>query len=81
MKLDVYRRREPAHKLSYLVVPAGQELPQEVTSAEWVAHAREVELDENAPSFTEYGIDEPGRQLRDKRYAITSLDHQLQSND
>ncbi|MBL0418857.1 hypothetical protein JI739_00720 [Ramlibacter sp. AW1] len=78
MQLDVYRRHEPAHKMSFLVVPAGQEIPQEVTSTEWVAHARGVELDESAPAFTEYGIDDPARQLREKRYAITSLSHQLQ---
>ncbi|MEJ7929984.1 DUF6139 family protein [Ramlibacter sp. AN1015] len=81
MKLDVYRRPEPEHKLSYLIVPAGKEIPQEATSTEWVAHARDVEIDESAASLTEYGIDEPARQLREKRYAITSLDHQLQAND
>lgn len=73
MQLDVYRRHEPAHKMSFLVVPAGQEIPQEVTSTEWVAHARGVELDESSPTFSEYGIDQPARQLREKRYAITSL--------
>jgi hypothetical protein len=81
MQLDVYRRQEPHHKLSYLVVPAGREIPQEVTSTEWVAHARAVELDEHTAEFTEYGIEHPEQQLEEKGYAITSLDHQLEAGD
>ena len=81
MQLDVYRRREPAHKVSYLIVPAGQEIPQEATSTEWLAHARAVELDEHAAELAEYGIEVPEQQLKEKGYAITSLDHQLEARD
>ncbi|TFZ04865.1 DUF6139 family protein [Ramlibacter rhizophilus] len=81
MQLDVYRRREPAHKLSYLIVPAGHEIPQEATSTEWTAHARSVELDEHADELVEYGIEHPEQQLEQKGYAITSLDHQLEERD
>ncbi len=78
MRLDIYRRHEPEHKRSYLAVPAGQEIPQEATSTEWVAHARDTELDERAAEFVEYGIENPRKQIEEKGYAITSLGHQLQ---
>ena len=78
MQLDIYKRHEPAHKLSYLIVPAGREIPQEAISTEWVAHARSVELDEHAAELAEFGIEKPEHQLDEKGYAITSLDHQLE---
>ena len=32
MRVDIYRRPEPEHKLSYLVVPESRVLPEEVTN-------------------------------------------------
>ncbi len=81
MQLDIYSRPEPAHKLSYLAVPAGKEIPQEVINVDWHLHATTVELDEQSPSFKEYGIDSPGAQIKDKGYAITSLAHQVEAQD
>ena len=81
MQLDIYRRPESEHKLSYLAVPAGQELPQEVTNVDWQVVATATEMDVEAPSLREYAIDEPGRQIREKGYAITSVAHQVESND
>jgi hypothetical protein len=78
MRLDIYRRHEPGNKRSYLAVPAGRMIPPEATSTEWVAHARDTELDETCAEFREYGIEHPQRQLKEKGYAITSLSHQLQ---
>ena len=78
MRLDIYRRHEPGNKRSYLAVPAGRVIPQEATSTEWVAHARDTELDETTTEFREYGIEHPQQQLEEKGYAITSLGHQLQ---
>ena len=81
MQLDIYCRPEPEHKLSFLAVPAGKPIPEEATNVDWRPRARAIELNEEAPSFAEYGIDKPGDQIREKGYAITSLAHQLEAED
>lgn len=81
MQFDIYRRPEPEHKLSYLAVPSGREIPGEVINTDWQPHAKQVELDENADRLDEYGIEAIGPQLREKGYAITSLALQLEAND
>jgi hypothetical protein len=79
MQLDIYRRPEPEHKLSFMAVPAGQPIPQEVDNVDWklVATATEMSVDH---SLAEYAIDDPAGQIDEKGYAITSLAHQLQDN-
>ena len=79
MQLDIYRRPEPEHKLSYLAVPAGKPIPQEATNVDWQREATGVELDVDAPSLPEYAIDEAGQQIREKGYAITSVAHQVEA--
>ena len=81
MQLDIYRRPEPEHKLSYLVVPAGKVLPEEVTDVDWQVEAKGVELDVDAPRIDEYAIDGAGRQISEKGYAITSVADQVQDGD
>ncbi len=81
MQLDIYRRPEPEHKLSYLAVPTGKPIPEEATNTDWQLHARSVELDEQSPYFTEYGINAAGQQIREKGYAITSVTHQIEATD
>ncbi len=78
MKLDIYRRAEPQHKLSFMAVPAGQPIPQEADNVDWHLVATSLELDVDAPSLPDYAIDQPGAQIREKGYAITSVSHQLQ---
>ena len=78
MKLDIYRRPEPQHKLSFMAIPAGQPIPQEADNVDWQLVATALELDVDAPSLPDYAIDAPGRQIREKGYAITSVAHQLQ---
>ena len=78
MRVDIYRRPEPAHKLSYLVVPEGRIIPEEATNVDWASEKRGVELNESQQSWQELGIDEPQRQLREKGYAITGVLHQIQ---
>lgn len=78
MRVDIYRRPEPEHKLSYLVVPEGKVLPEEVTNVDWVTEQRGASLDESAPGWEELGIDAPQQQLREKGYAITGVLHQIQ---
>jgi hypothetical protein len=81
MQLDIYRRPEPAHKLSYLAVPAGRRLPEEVTDVDWQVEALSVELDADAPSLVRYAIDGAAGQIAEKGYAITSLQHQVAAPD
>lgn len=76
MQFDIYRRPEPHDKVSYLAVPAGKPIAPEAINTDWQLHARAVELDESASHFPAYGIDAPARQLREKGYAITSLQRQ-----
>ncbi|GAA3985224.1 hypothetical protein GCM10022279_05490 [Comamonas faecalis] len=76
MRVDIYRRAEAQGRFSYLVVPENKVLPQEVTNLDWERHAQGKDLNEEAKRWPELGIEQPGQQLRDKGYAITSLDEQ-----
>ena len=78
MRVDIYRRPEPQHKLSYLVVPEGRMIPEEATNVDWASEKRGVELNESQSAWQALGIDEPQRQLQEKGYAITGLLHQIQ---
>lgn len=78
MQLDIYRRPEPEHKLSFMAVPARQPIPQEVDNVDWKLVATATEMNVDAPSLAEYAIDDPAQQIREKGYAITSLAHQLE---
>ena len=77
MRVDIYRRPEPEHKLSYLVVPESRVLPEEITNVDWVSEQRGVDLDESESTWEELGIDEPHRQISEKGYAITGVLHQI----
>lgn len=78
MRVDIYRRPEPEHKLSYLVVPEGRVIPEEATNVDWVSEERGTDLDELEPAWDALGIDGPQRQLKEKGYAITGVMHQIQ---
>jgi len=80
MQLDIYRRPEPEHKLSFMAVPAGKPIPQEVDNVDWKLVATATEMDVEAP-LAEYAIDQAGEQIRDKGYAITSVTHQVDEAD
>jgi hypothetical protein len=77
MRMDIYRRPEPEHKLSYLVVPEGKLIPEEATNVDWVSVKRGVDLDESNDTWPDLGIDGPQRQLQEKGYAITGVLHQI----
>jgi hypothetical protein len=77
MKLDVYRRPEPEHMHSFMVVPAGDPIPQEVENTDWKLVAENLDLDVDAGSLADYAIDDPSGQIREKGYAITSVTHQV----
>jgi hypothetical protein len=80
MQLDIYRRPEPEHKLSYMAVPAGQPIRAEADNIDWklVASAHEIDIEKD--SLPEYGIDKPAAQIREKGYAITSVYHQVEAD-
>ena len=77
MRMDIYHRAEHKHKLSFLLVPEGKLVPQEVTNVDWVVYTRGVDLDEDAAQLPDYGIANPGLQIREKGYAITDVAHQV----
>lgn len=77
MRVDIYRRPEPEHKLSYLVVPEGRVIPEEAINVDWVSEMRGIDRNESEAGWPDLGIDEPQRQLREKGYAITGVLHQI----
>jgi hypothetical protein len=79
MKVDIYRRSEPGNKLTYLIVPAGQPIPEEATNIDWQARQQAVNVDETTEHLHPYEIDNPRAQIDEKGYAITSVYHQVAS--
>ena len=79
MRVDIYRRAEAGNKFSHLAVPEGKAIPQEATNVDWETEHRGLELDESAPLWADYGIEQPGRQIEKKGYAITSLNEQTEA--
>ncbi len=77
MHMDIYRRAEAGGRQTFLAVPAGRPIPHEATNVDWALHAGAVALDEDGPILEPYRIREPGRQLREKGYAITALEDQV----
>jgi hypothetical protein len=76
MRVDLYRRSEYDNKFSFLAVPEGQPIPEEVTNVDWEAEARGAAWDDNAALVAEYGISDFAEQIGQKGYAITGV-HQL----
>ncbi|RYF39320.1 MAG: hypothetical protein EOO25_15250 [Comamonadaceae bacterium] len=81
MQLDIYRRPEAEHKLSFLAVPAGKVLPEEVTNVDWQVEAAGVDLDPDSNGLERFGIEHASGQIAEKGYAITSLSHQVEAED
>ena len=77
MRVDIDRRPEPEHKLSYLVVPEGRLIPEEATNVDWLSETRGTDRVESHSACPDLGIADPQAQLRDKGYAITSVLHQI----
>jgi hypothetical protein len=77
MNVDIYRRSEPGNKLSYLIVPAGNPIPEEATNTDWQLRQRDVHVDETEEHLHPIEIDNPRAQIDEKGYAITSVYHQV----
>ncbi|EGF31885.1 hypothetical protein IMCC9480_3255 [Oxalobacteraceae bacterium IMCC9480] len=72
MRIDLYQRAEPEGHLSYLAVPEGKVIPEEVINTEWADVARGMELDNQQANST-YAIEDAEQQINKKGYAITGL--------
>jgi hypothetical protein len=79
MKVDIYRRPEPAQKFSYLIVPAGQPIPEEAVNTDWQARQQGVDVDTTTEHLHPYEIDNARAQIEEKGYAMTSVYHQVPS--
>ncbi|GAC1527453.1 MAG: hypothetical protein NVS2B4_04810 [Ramlibacter sp.] len=77
IQLDIYRRPEPEHEQSFMAVPTGRSIPQEVANVDWLLLATAIEVDVEAASLADYAIDRAGDQIGEKGYAITSISHQV----
>lgn len=79
MRVDIYRRAETDGKFSHLAVPEGKPIPQEAINTDWETEASAFEMDEASERWEEFGIEQPARQIREKGYAITSLNEMTDS--
>ena len=80
MNIDIYRRPEANNRFTYLIVPHGQEIPQEAINVDWQLRRQKVHIDETSHHLDGCEIDEPGVQIAEKGYAITSVAHQVDGN-
>ena len=73
MRVDIYRRAEQDGKFSYLAVPEDKDIPNEATNTDWQVEARALEVEDEAASIPDYGIDKLSEQIAEKGYAVTAL--------
>lgn len=73
MKVDIYQRMESQNRTSYLAVPQGKPLPQEVTNTEWQAAELNIDLEEDTGPVFNLALDDALAQIDEKGYAITHL--------
>lgn len=73
MRIDIYRRAEHAGHFSYLAVPEGKLIPEEVVNTDWEPADRSVDVEDGATHLPDFAIDDPHTQIAAKGYAITSV--------
>src|SRR3954468_23457681 len=73
MNVDIYRRSEPGNKLSYLIVPSGQPIPEEATNVDWQARKRDVHGDEAVEHPPPFENHNPGPQIQEKGFGNPQL--------
>lgn len=73
MRVDIYKRSEPAGQYSYMAVPEGKLIPEEATNIDWEAADRSVDLDESGEDLAVFSIEDTLEQISAKGYAITSV--------
>lgn len=73
MRLDIYRRAERAGVFSYLAVPEGKRLPEEVTNTDWDTEEKGVDFNDDENELPHFSIENVVPQIKAKGYAITSI--------
>ena len=73
MRVDLFRRPENSGRFSYLAVPQGRVIPQEVANTDWQMTQSDIDLFITDPQVTGIGIEEAEQQIDDKGYAITRV--------
>jgi hypothetical protein len=71
MKVDIYKRPEIKGQFSYMAVPEGKTIPEEVTDNDWAIVEQGMDFDD-AMDLRNFSIDKPFEQMEAKGYAITS---------
>lgn len=77
MKVDLYKRPENDGKYSYLAVPVGKEIPEEVTNIEWEKVDQTVDFESTHESVHGLKPNDAIAQIEDKGYAISHLKDQV----
>ncbi len=72
MRVDIFKRKESDGFFSYLLVPEGKNLPSEVTNTDWAIETRGIDIDPDKEKLEIYSIPCPGKQIRNKGYAISN---------
>jgi hypothetical protein len=73
MRLTLFRRPDTSGQYSYLAVLEGKPIPEEAASTEWELAAASLEVADDNDTLSEFGITHTYAQIRDKAYAITSV--------
>ena len=73
MRLTLYRRPDTSGQHAYLAVLEGKPIPEEAASTEWELAAGSLEVADDNDTLNEFGITNTYAQIRDKAYAITSV--------
>ena len=71
MRLTLYRRPDTSGQYAYLAALEGKPIPEEAASTEWELAAGSLEVADD--TLNEFGITNTYAQIRDKAYAITSV--------
>ena len=71
MRLTLYRRPDTSGQYAYLALLEGKPIPEEAASTEWELAAGSLEVADD--TLNEFGITNTYAQIRDKAYAITSV--------
>lgn len=64
---------ESQNRTSFLAVPQGKPLPEEVTNTDWLVAERNIDLEQDIAPLFDLTLDDALSQIGAKGYAITHL--------
>jgi hypothetical protein len=73
MLLDIYKRPENHGDYSYLAVPSGNMIPEEVNNTDWLSDLKGFEVSDEANMVEGLTIKQVHEQITEKGYAISSV--------